>query len=269
MADAPSASNVMLGRGSIYFQQRTTTDWKTGYFHLGNCDQFVWNISTEKLELQDSTQQTTAVYASVVSKTDVKFTIHGFEFSKENMGLATMGTLANYTQSSGAVTAEVLAPATVTNLKGKTFKTQYPGTASSPLTSVAVKQGATTFVLNTDYTLDANRGLITVLSTGAIADGTALTVDYTKPAISGTSMPQIYGAVNTQIQGRVFFKSNNATGPNWDLDVFNGLLVPNGDIGLISNDFNSFTLEGTAQSDASGNYGGSASSPYFTLTQRS
>jgi hypothetical protein len=77
----------------------------------------------------------------------------------------------------------------------------------------------------------------------------------------------VYGATNTQIQGRLRFKSNNSTGPNWHLDVFNGLLVPNGDIGLISTEFNSFTLEGTAQSDAAGAYGGSASSPYFTLTQ--
>lgn len=263
MANAPSASNVMLGRGSLYYQQRTSTDSKTGYFQLGNCDQFVWNVATEKLDLNDFTQQTTAVYASVISKTDVKFTIHGFEFSKENMGLATMGTLSNYTQSSGSVTAEVLATATVTNLKGKSFRTQYRS-----ISAVALKQGATTFVLNTDYTIDdASRGIITILTTGAVADGTALTVDYTKAAITTGTLPQVFGAVNTQIQGRLFFKSNNSTGPNWDLEVFNALVVPNGDVGLISQDFNSWTLEGTAQSDVAGAYGGSSSSPYFTLTQ--
>ena len=266
MANAPSASNVMLGRGSLYYQQRTATDSKTGYFQLGNCDQFIWNISTEKLTLKDFQQQTTAVYKQVNVSTDIKFTIHGFEFSKENMGLATMGTLANYTQTSGSVVAEVLAPATVTGLKGKSFRTLYRS-----ISAVALKQGATTFVLNTDYTIDdAARGVITILTTGAVADGTALTIDYTKAAITGTTLPLVYGAVNTSgLEGRLWFKSNNTTGPNYDLDVFNALVVPNGDIGLISEEFNSWTLEGTAQSDASGAYGGSASSPYFTLEQRS
>jgi hypothetical protein len=256
----------MLGRGSLYFQQRTSTDSKTGYFQLGNCDQFIWNISGNSIELKDFTQQTTAVYKKVLTSTDIKFTIHGFEFSKENMGLATMGTLANYTQSAGSVVAEVLAPATVTNLKGKTFRTAFRS-----ISAVALKQGATTFVLNTDYTIDdANRGLITILTTGAVADGTALTVDYTKAAITGTTLPLVYGAVNTSgLEGRLWFKSNNTTGPNYDLDVFNALVVPNGDVGLISEEFNSWTLEGTAQSDAAGAYGGSASSPYFTLEQRS
>jgi hypothetical protein len=143
MANAPSASNVMLGRGSLYFQQRTAVDSKTGYYQIGNCDQFVWNVATEKLELNDFTQQTTAVYASVVSKTDVKFTIHGFEFSKENMGLATMGTLASYTQSASSVTGEVLAPATVVGIKGKSYFT-----AKKNISAVVVKQGATTLTLN-------------------------------------------------------------------------------------------------------------------------
>ena len=62
--------------------------------------------------------------------------------------------------------------------------------------------------------------------------------------------------------------SNNATGTNYDLDVYNAKLVPNGDITLISDEFNKFTLEGTAQSDASGTYGGSASSPYYELIEK-
>lgn len=267
MANAPSASNVMLGRGSLYFQQRTSTDSKTGYFQLGNCDQFVWNIATESITLKDYTQQTTAVYKKVNTSTDIKFTIHGFEFSKENMGLATMGTLANWTQSSGTVTAEVLAPATVTGLKGKSFRTAYRS-----ISAVAVKQGATTLVLDTDYTIDdANRGLITILATSStVVDGTALTIDYTKAAITGTTLPLVYGAVNTSgLEGRLWFKSNNTTGPNYDLDVYNALIVPNGDMGLISDEFNSFTLDGTAQSDSAGAYGGSTASPYFTLEQRS
>jgi hypothetical protein len=117
------------------------------------------------------------------------------------------------------VTAEVLAPATVVGIKGKSYFT-----AKKNISAVVVKQGATTLTLTTDYTIDdATTGIITLTSTGAAADGTALTVDYSYAAIiTANALPLVYGATNTQIQGRLRFKSNNSTGPNWDLDVFNG-----------------------------------------------
>lgn len=264
MTYTPSASNVMLGRGALYFDRRTSTDNTVGSFHLGNCDQFGMNVATEKLTLKDFTQQSTSNYKEVVSSTDVGLTISGFEFSKDTMALATMGTISTYTQTSGSVTAETLASVTVTGLKGRTFFTAYKN-----ISAVALKQGATTFVLNTDYTIvDAVRGMIKILTTGAVADGTALTIDYTKAAMTGGSaLDAIFGGANSAIEGKLRFVSNNTTGPNWDFTGWNVSLRPNGDVSFISEEFNKFTLEGTAQSDAAGAYGGSASSPYYTLTQ--
>ena len=260
---APSPTNVQLGRGSIFFDRRTTADNTVGSFHLGNCDNLAWNTATEQLDLKDYTQQSSSPYTSVVTSTDIKFTISGFEFSKENWLLATLGDESSYTQSASTATGEVLASATVTNLAGKYFFLDF-----KKVSSVVLKQGATTFVLDTDYELyDADRGIVRVLTTGSIADGVALTADYSYAAIS-TGLTRIFGGVNTGIEGRLRFVSNNATGTNYDLDVYNAKLVPNGDITLISDEFNKFTLEGTAQSDASGTYGGSASSPYYELIEK-
>lgn len=262
MTYTPSASNVMLGRGALYFDRRTTTDNKVGSFHLGNCDQFGINVTTEKLTLSDYTQQSTSPYKEVVSSTEVALTISGFEFSKDTMALATMGAIdATYAQNNTAVTGEVLAAATVTGLKGRFFWTQYRN-----ISSVALKQGATTHVLNTDYQIiDATRGIIKILTTGAVADGTALTIDYAKATITAGAIDRIFGGTAAAIEGTLRFVSNNTTGPNWDCTVHNASLRPNGDIAFISEEFNKFTLEGTAQSDASGTYGGSADSPYYTL----
>lgn len=264
MTYTPSASNVMLGRGALYFDRRTSTDNTVGSFHLGNCDTFGLNVSTEKLTLKDFTQQSTSNYKEVVSSTDVAINIAGFEFSKDTMALATMGTISTYTQSSGTVTAETLAASTVTGLKGRFFFTAYKN-----ISAVALKQGATTYVLNTDYQItDAVRGIIKILTTGGVTDGTALTIDYTKAAMTGGSaLDAIFGGADAAIEGKLRFVSNNTTGPNWDLTAWNVSLRPNGDVSLISEEFNKFTLEGSAQSDASGTYGGSASSPYYTLVQ--
>jgi hypothetical protein len=260
----PSASAVMLGRGALYFDRRTTTDNTVGTFHHGNCDTFGINVSTEKLTLSDFTQQSTSPYKEVVSSTTVALTIAGFEFTKDTMALATMGAIdATLAQNNTAVTGETLAAATVTGLKGKFFFTQYQN-----ISSTALKQGATTHVLNTDYTLhDAVRGIIYIKTTGAVADGTALTIDYSKATITAGTYERVFGGTSATIEGTLRFISNNSTGPNWDCRVHNASLRPNGDISFISEEFNKFTLEGTAQSDATGTYGGSASSPYYTLTK--
>jgi hypothetical protein len=264
MTYTPSASNVMLGRGAIYFDRRTTTDNTVGSFHLGNCDSIALNVTTETLDMVDYTQQSSSPYKSVVVKTDVAGSITGFEFSKDTMALATMGTIdSTYSQTNVAVTGEVLASATVTGLKGRFFQTAYRN-----ISTVVLKQGATTHVLNTDYTIaDATRGIIKILTTGAVADGTALTIDYAKATITAGAITRIFGGVNAAIEGKLRYVSNNTTGPKWDLTVFNANVRPNGDITFISDEFNKFTLEFTAQSDASGTYGGSASSPYYTLLE--
>lgn len=264
MTYTPSASNVMLGRGALYFDRRTTTDNKVGSFHLGNCDTFGINISTEKITLNDFTQQSTAPYKEVVSKTSVALAIAGFEFSKDTMALATMGAIdTTYTQNNTAITGETLASATVVGLKGRYFFT-----ANRNISTVVLKQGASTRVVTTDYTVaDATRGIIYITTGGAVADGTALTIDYAKATISTGTIDRVFGGTSATIEGTLRFVSNNTTGPNWDCFVWNASLRPNGDISFISEEFNKFTLEGTAQSDSLGTYGGSSTSPYYTLLQ--
>ena len=96
-----------------------------------------------------------------------------------------------------------------------------------------------------------------------------MTIDYAKATIAAGAIDRVFGGTAATIEGTLRFVSNNSTGPNWDCTVWNASLRPNGDISFISEEFNKFTLEGTAQSDATGVYGGSASSPYYTLLQTS
>jgi hypothetical protein len=239
----------MLGRGAIYFDRRTSTDNTVGSFHLGNCDQFGVNITTEKLTLIDNTQQSSSPYKEVVVET----------------ALATMGANSTLTQAAASIAGEVLASATVTNLLGKYFFL-----SKRDVSNVVLKQGATTHTVDDDYEIvDAARGLIRILPDGDIADGTALTADYDHAAIlTASALDLVFGGTSAAIEGKLRFISNNTTGPNWDFVAWNASLRPNGDIAFLSgNEFNKFTLEGTAQSDATGTYGGSSSSPYYTLTK--
>ena len=142
----PSPANVVLGRGAILFDRFTAAGVRTGFRHLGNCDQLSVGIETEKLTMKDYTQQTSANYAEVLTSTNVNLTISGFEFDTENLALALLGNTGQFTQSAGSVVGEVVGAATITGIKGKFFRT-----TGKKITAVVVKQGATTLALGTDY----------------------------------------------------------------------------------------------------------------------
>lgn len=262
MTVPPSSDNVILGRGQLYFNRQDANGALTGYRAMGNCDTFSLGISSEKLSMKDYTQQTAANYKEVVVSTDVTISISGFEFDENNLAIALMGDVSSYTQAASSATGEVIAADTLTGLQGKYFRTAFRS-----ISSVVIKQGATTFVAGTDYTVtNATLGIIYVIPGGGIADGTDLTADYSYAAMTGGSaLTTVRGGTVASVEGVLLFVPNNATGPDYECVVYRANLSPNGELGLISDEFGKWTLEGKATSDSAGAYGGSASSPYYTL----
>ncbi len=262
----PSSDNVLLGRGSIYFDRFDANGVKTGFRHLGNCDQFSIANASEKLEMDNYLQQTKAKYASVITSTDNTITIGGFEFDTENLALMSLGTTSTYTQAATAVVDEVLLAATATNIKGKYLKT-----AKMKITSVVLKQGATTLVLGTDYAItDAANGIIQLLSTSVtVVDGTVITVSYTPVAIvSGADVRRVAASVLAECNGQLMFVSNNTTGQNRIYQFWKVSMIPNGELAAISDEFAKFTLTATVLDDSAGLYGGSVSEPYYIIQDK-
>ncbi len=258
----PSPSNVFLGRGAVMFD-RHVGGLRNGFKHFGNCDTFALGIETEKLTMKDFTQQTTANYAEVLTSTNVNLSISGFELDAENAAIALLGNTALLSQSAGTVTTETLVPATYTGVKGKFFNTAFV-----KISAVIVRQGATVLTLGTDYAIfNALAGVIHILPTSpTVVDGTIITIDYTRAVVNAASdIRQVYGAVLAECVGTLQFVSNNATGQNQRLTVWKASLTPNGELGLISEEFGKWTLSGTALNDSAGQYGGSVASPFFTL----
>ncbi len=260
----PSSDNVLLGRGAIFFDRYDANGVSTGFRHLGNCDQFSIGTETEKLEMSNYLVQTTAKYASVITSTNIPITISGFEFDTENLALMSLGTSSVVTQSAGTVASdEVLVPATATGLKGKFLKTAFTN-----ISAVVLEQGANTLVLNTDYTIfDADVGVIQILaSSPTVVDGAAITANYSYAAIiAGDNIKKVAGAVLSECVGKVMFVSNNSTGQDRHVIFWKVSLVPNGELGLISDEFAKFTLTGTALDDSAGVYGGSVGEPYYIM----
>lgn len=255
----PSSGNVSLSRGSIYLSRFVNNAYTGQFIHLGNCDTFSFQPSVEFAELANFMTAATAPYKKTAKKTNLDLKIGGFEFVSSVIALATFGTQTMVTQSSGSVLSgapETLASSTLTGLKGSYFQT-----AKRNISNVVVKQSTTTFLVGTDYdVVDAQTGMIYIRPGGGIADGTDVHVSYDYAAITGDEAVSI--ADNNAVEGRCLFVPDPATGPEMEIVFWNVSLAPDGDIGLISDDYLKWGMSGSVLSDAAGVYGGSTAYKY-------
>lgn len=263
----PSSGNTAFGRGSILFD-RIVSGARTGFIHLGNCKQFSTSVSTESVDMIDYTQNTSAPYNTALKSTDIELKISGFEFATQVLSNVFMGDVSSITQSAATVTTETIAAASLTGLKGKFFQV-----AKRNISAPIMLQGATTLVSGTDYEIyNSYAGVFRILPTGStVVDGTALKATYVHAALTAgsTALETIRAFNQANVYGQILFLPNNSTGPNWEVQAWYVNLKPDGDIPLISDDWNEWNMVGKVLSDAAGAYGGSTNEPYARLTLRS
>lgn len=103
------------------------------------------------------------------------------------------------------------------------------------------------YIAGTDAVVyDAAAGLIEIKETGAIADDSTITVTY--DTVAGTRIATS-GAADVNIEGELYFVGDPTVGPAKILNIWRGKVVPDGDLGLITDDWGSFGLTVTAMDD--------------------
>src|SRR5690606_27864297 len=141
-------------------------------------------------------------------------------------------------QAATPVTGESLTTAAELNGVYRTAKL-------GPITDVVVDNATDTeeLVLGTDYEiLNADVGLIRILPTATkVTTGESLTIDYT-PTAYADGVITVKGGTKTNIEGSVLYVSDNTTGPQMMVEVWNVSVKPDGAMGLISEEFASMTL---------------------------
>jgi hypothetical protein len=154
-------------------------------------------------------------------------------------------------------TKTVVSAGTVTGETAKAYKGGYTFLASSNVSSVVVKKGVATLVLNTDYELDAKSGSLYFLPAGVtVVDGDDILIDYTKSAsnkVSGLSLP------NKNVS--LIFKgldqaSETGLLPVTTVRAYKVRLEPASTIQLIntSTSVNSYSLKGEILRDINGRF---------------
>lgn len=150
------------------------------------------------------------------------------------LAMALLGTVGDNDASSGSVTDE-----NVTAAHDLWRKLDHRSVSNVVVQDVT---DTTTYVSGTDYTINASSGMIKVLSSGSIADGATLHVDYDYAALTSR---QILAVQDTEVRSFVRLDGTNlANQKKVELTIPEAALIPSGDIGLISDDFVTYTLSG-------------------------
>lgn len=154
-----------LGSGQVYIRVAGAS---AGLLPIGNCSALGFAIAEDAKELKDYTQPGGGTYNEVrrIQSIEASMTLH--DLSPENLARALYG-------ESTAISAATITDESHTAYVGGLIKTTYP--ASSITT---VKEGVTTLVEDTDYTVVA--GGIIPISGGALADGDTALITYVKAA---------------------------------------------------------------------------------------
>lgn len=103
------------------------------------------------------------------------------------------------------------------------------------------------FVENTDFKVfDAEAGLIQILTTGSIPKGADIPLTFD---VGASKRVATSGASDVNIEGELYFLGDPTMGPAKILNIWRGKVTPDGDLGLITDDFGSFGLTVDAQDD--------------------
>lgn len=249
-----------LGKGSVLLD-RFVNGSPTGVFmHLGNCSKFDIEPKDDKAELFQSLYSSPTKIAEAVKKRDIKISIEGTDFSSDHSQIYSIsGGKTQLVVAGSPITNEVLIPGAQTpNAKGRYFRTAVPNIG----TFTDLKQNAVALVVNVDYkVIDLQHGIIYIpLTSGINTGGTEdITADYTPTA---GSFDQIAGHTVNFVEGHILFVPEPADGPNIVADVWRVNLTQNGKIGLISDEYGNWTLEGSCLDDTANH----PSAPFYQFT---
>lgn len=215
-----------IGSGIVYVNGRD----------VGNCSELNFQIESDTKTLPNY-RGGGGNAASVERVTAVRLSMKLHEFSNANLALALRGTVASVT--AGTVTAEDV----IAVLGGLSETANVVDIAQT--VTVTNAAAAITYVAGEDY--EATPAGIKILADGDITDEQALKVTYTKKA--GTALEAL---VSSGADVRVVFDGlNDSTGRPSVVTVYKWKPAPTSGLGLISDDFAEFDLEGEVIADQS------------------
>ena len=255
----------MLGKGSILLDRFDVNGNPTGVFiHLGNATKFELDLKDDIAELYQSINKNVTLIATAVKKRQPKISITGTDFSSDHIQLVQMSAgKTSLSVASGTVTAETLISAVQTaNAKGRYFRTATMNVDFTGTAPVLTQAPSTILVAGTDYVLlDAVMGLIYIPASSTIDITGVHAITITYHTLVG-AFDQVAGATVPFVQGHILFEPDPVDGQSIQCDIWRVNLSPNGQLGLIADDYGNWSLDGNILDDTANH----PNSPFYLYT---
>lgn len=224
----PTLDDYVIPRGVAYFDPFDSGGNLTGEIDMGNTPGFNLGVESTNLEHFSSRgglNEKDRDVATGVNRT-ASMTI-------DNLAIENLGYFAIALQSAIVQAATPVVDESVTVKQGRWYQL---GVSINPtgvrnVSAVVIQDDTdtTTYVLNTDYELDAALGRIRIIEGGAISDDDVLHVDYTPAAETRQQLV----ADTTPVKGAMRVVADNPEGSNKDYYFPSVNLKPTGEMPLI------------------------------------
>lgn len=230
--------NYTVSKGELWFSlYKTGTETPAGFRFLGNAPEFNITIDNETLDHFDSTRGIREKDASIVLETNATGSMTIDDIQIENLALFFFGSASVLAQTSATAQTETFTDVT----PGFSYQlgigdTNPTGVRS--ITNVVVEVGGSAKTVETDYTVDPVLGIVTIVEGGTIAAGDDVEVTYDRAAVS---RKQVISGTD-QVEGALRFISYSEQGERMDYYLPKVKMAPNGDFGLISDEWQQLGL---------------------------
>lgn len=188
-------SKYFRGQGKVFLAPRDAAGNPAGLVFVGDLTSADLSPQIEKEEIIENTTGTNGLGASVTTSRKYSLSMVMRSVKKEHLAIALQADLT--TKASGSVTDE-----SHTAYADKMIALVHHKVSTVVVTNSA---GTTTYTVNTDYIVHADEGMIEILSTGNIADGSTVLIDY-----SYTAQGHLAANPSSQYQYLVFAGVNSA-----------------------------------------------------------
>ena len=233
------AESGFAGAGCIYFNEEID-GVSQGWAEAGNAPTFLIKENSEKIDRKSTCDDNFgAALDTLVTHlpADVEISLDGI--NSDNLAKIFMATLSGIDVTAGTVTDEVvLAPVKLDSSLQ---------VASGNISALVLTDstGVTTYVLNTDYTIESVRlGLVNILSTGSITASQSLLVDY---AFAGVTGKKLSGGLKSNVTLAILFDGvNRVTGKRVMVLVKKAVLTAAEGLDFYDPNFAVLKLSGTA-----------------------
>ena len=243
MALIHDTNQYQIPRGRVYFDPFDANGNPTGEREFGNCPGFSVSVETTNIDHYASTGGLREKDGSWVLEVNRSGALTCDNLSGANVALFLSGEEDTVSQTNTAVTDE-----TIKVIPGRTY--QLGKTTANPaghrnVSAVVVTNsaGTTTYVLGTDYALDAALGRLQILASGTIVAGD-IKVDYAKPA---ATWARVKTGSKSELSGALRVIADNAAGENRDWYMPKVTLTPNGELPIISDATDVASMEFTVE----------------------